>query len=120
MHRLIRAPEWIGKTLGLEISANKQAVSNLERILDHGNKANQELQMRAIEIMTELAFDSSTNLSTGTKENIIKKQLHLLLTDDEGAEEKLKSYGWESTGISIQDRTTIHNRNYVHVYNEQI
>ena len=45
--------------------------------------------MRAIEILTELAIDSSANLSTETKENLIRKQLQIFLTEDEGDKDGL-------------------------------
>lgn len=63
VRRFIGAPEWNGKRLTHEISSSKQALSNLESLLDQGNNVGKELQMRAIEILTELAFDSSANLS---------------------------------------------------------
>lgn len=89
VHQLIRAPEWTGATrLAHEISGSEQAVSNLERILDQGSAASQQLQMRAMEILTELALDPSANLAMETKENLINKQVHIFL--DEGKEQDLR------------------------------
>ncbi|XP_048559175.1 uncharacterized protein LOC125539707 [Triticum urartu] len=91
VHRLIRSPEWIGRSdLVHKICSNEHALSNLERILYQGKNDGTELQMRAIEILTELVTDSSANLSTETKENLIKKQLQIFLTSDEREEEKLR------------------------------
>ncbi|KAF6997600.1 hypothetical protein CFC21_013807 [Triticum aestivum] len=90
VHMLIRAPDWIGKSdLVHKICSNGHALSNLERILYQGKNDGTELQMRAIEILTELATDSSANLSTETKENLIRKQLQIFLTDDEGDKDGL-------------------------------
>jgi hypothetical protein len=89
-HRLICSPEGTGRRLVHDISSSKQAVSNLERILDQGNKAGKELQTTAMEILTEMIFDSSTNFSPETKENLIKKQMQIFLADDEEEEENLK------------------------------
>ncbi|EMS46376.1 hypothetical protein TRIUR3_11700 [Triticum urartu] len=89
VYRLIHAPEWTGgRRLAHEISISKQAVSNLEMILDQGNIACQQLQMRAMEIITELTLDSAANLAMETKENLINKQLQIFL--NEGTEEDLK------------------------------
>ncbi|XBH58910.1 hypothetical protein VPH35_080263 [Triticum aestivum] len=99
VHRIIRAP---GTSLAHDVSSSKQAVSNLENLLEQGNK---ELQMRAIEILTELAFDSSTNLGTETKENLIKKQLEIFLTDDEGEEEKLRVTAGKSLALLSKMKT---------------
>ncbi|VAH10455.1 unnamed protein product [Triticum turgidum subsp. durum] len=90
IHRLIRAPNWIGRSdLVHKICSNEHALSNLERILYQGKNDGTELQMRAIEILTELAIDSSANLSTETKENLIRKQLQIFLTEDEGDKDGL-------------------------------
>ncbi|KAM3205977.1 hypothetical protein ACQJBY_061579 [Aegilops geniculata] len=89
VYRLIRAPEWTGgRRLAHEISCSKQAVRNLEMILDQGNIASQQLQMRAMEILTELAMDSSAKVAMRTKEMLINKQLQIFL--DEGKEEDLR------------------------------
>jgi uncharacterized protein YrzB (UPF0473 family) len=87
VHMLMRAPGRTGRRLRREIASSKQAVSNLEGILDQSNNYGLELQMRAIEILTELAFDLHTNLSKETKEKIIDKQTQIFLTDDQGKEE---------------------------------
>ncbi|CAL4892161.1 unnamed protein product [Urochloa decumbens] len=75
-----------------EIFSNKQSMSNLERILSHGAEASgsEELQMGAMEILTELALDPSINLAKETKENLIKKQLQIFLADGEGVLKPLK------------------------------
>ncbi|XP_062181904.1 uncharacterized protein LOC133886183 [Phragmites australis] len=86
LNRLICAPGKIGRRLRREISTNKQAVSNLESILDERNEAGQELQMRAMEILRKLALDLSINLTRETKENLITKQLRIFLADEEGEE----------------------------------
>ncbi|XBI05753.1 hypothetical protein VPH35_133875 [Triticum aestivum] len=89
VYRLIRSPECTGgRRLAHEISCSEQAVSNLEGILDQGNTASQQLQMRAMEILTELVLDSSAKLTMETKENLINKQLQSF--HDEGTEQDLK------------------------------
>jgi hypothetical protein len=80
---LIRCPGSTGESLRREISANQQAISNLKSILDRSNGAGQELQMRAMEILTELALDSSTNTTEETKENLMNQQLEIFLLDKE-------------------------------------
>ncbi|KAM3412801.1 hypothetical protein ACQJBY_004144 [Aegilops geniculata] len=100
VHRLIRAPDWIGKSdLVHKICSNEHALSNLERILYQGKNDGTELQMRAIEILTELAIDSSINLSGKIKENLIKKQLQIFLTDDKGDKGKLRVMAGKSLAL---------------------
>jgi hypothetical protein len=82
VRRLIRVPEWTGRRLHYEISSSEHAVKNLQKILDPGHQNFEELQMRAMDILTELALDVQTNLTSETKENLIKKQLQIFLTDD--------------------------------------
>lgn len=102
VNRLTRTPGETGVSLRLEISSNKQALSNLERILDQGtslklldqgNGAVQELLVQAMLILTELALDMSIKLPTETKENFIKKQLQIFLAEEEAppAMSKLKA-----------------------------
>ncbi|KAF7050133.1 hypothetical protein CFC21_058542 [Triticum aestivum] len=71
----------------------------------NGSSVGRELQMRAIEILTEPAFDSSANLCTGIKENLIKKQLQIFLTDDEGGEEKLRVTAGKSLALLSRIKT---------------
>ncbi|KAL6868246.1 hypothetical protein ACP4OV_015091 [Aristida adscensionis] len=94
---LMCAPGEISRRLCREISTNTQAVSNLEGILDHGNEAGEELLMRAMEILTELALDISVNLAMETKQKLMKKQLQIFTTD-EGVE--------TAAGMSNQLRAT--------------
>ena len=61
--------------------------------------------MRAIEILTEPAFDSSANLCTGIKENLVKKQLQIFLTDDDGREEKLRVTAGKSLALLSRIKT---------------
>ncbi|KAL6868249.1 hypothetical protein ACP4OV_015094 [Aristida adscensionis] len=82
VYSLICAPA--GSNLRQEISSSKQAVSNLERILDlSGSGAGLELQLPAMHILTELVLDLSVNLATETKEKLIKKQLQIFLHNDD-------------------------------------
>ncbi|XP_037429603.1 uncharacterized protein LOC119295305 [Triticum dicoccoides] len=90
VHRLIHAPEWTGRRVHSEICSSKHAVSNLEEILDEGNGNVVELQMRAMEILTELAMDMQTDLSSKTIVNLIKKQLQIFLADGEPEEQDTK------------------------------
>ncbi|CAO2152744.1 unnamed protein product [Urochloa humidicola] len=83
---IIHAPRDISTRLRLDISSNEQAMNNLKGILDQGTaiiglETQEELLMRAIEILTELALDSSVDLTSETKENLIKKQLQIFLAD---------------------------------------
>uniref|UniRef100_A0A0A9EHF7 Uncharacterized protein n=1 Tax=Arundo donax TaxID=35708 RepID=A0A0A9EHF7_ARUDO len=84
--RLVRDPGESSKRLVQDISSNKHAVSNLEKILDENSIAGPGMQMRAMNILTALASDSSSNLARETKENLMKKQLQTFLAD-EGVEE---------------------------------
>uniref|UniRef100_A0A8R7UYX5 Uncharacterized protein n=1 Tax=Triticum urartu TaxID=4572 RepID=A0A8R7UYX5_TRIUA len=104
VHRLIRAPEWTGgRRLAHEISSSEQAVRNLERILHQGNTGSQQLQMRAMEILAELALDSSSNLAMETKENLMSKQLQIFL--NEGTGEDLKVMAGK-TLLALLSKTT--------------
>ncbi|CAO2148141.1 unnamed protein product [Urochloa humidicola] len=85
LYRLIRCPGVTGESLRREIAASEQAISNLQNIVNQRNEAGQVLQMRAIKILTELSFDSSTNLTMEMKENFMKKQLEIFL-DQESAD----------------------------------
>ena len=104
VHRLIRNPGEAGTALRCEISSSKQAVSNLERIIQDGTADNQEVQriledykiivrqekkrilvtrqelkILAMKILTELALD--TNLSTDTIGSFIMNQLQIFLAN---------------------------------------
>ncbi|KAF0894629.1 hypothetical protein E2562_001925 [Oryza meyeriana var. granulata] len=86
VHQLIRVVSARGTSLRHEISSNEQAMSNLESILHRTSEAaeavGQELQMRAIEILTQLVLDSSSvNITTETRSNLVKKQLQIFLSD---------------------------------------
>ncbi|KAL5205019.1 hypothetical protein ABZP36_009890 [Zizania latifolia] len=79
VHRLIQvATGKAGRRLRRQISSDKQAVSNLEGILDVGSH---QLQMRAMEILSELVLDSSIDISKDTRENLVRKQLQIFLAD---------------------------------------
>uniref|UniRef100_A0ACD5V7W0 Uncharacterized protein n=1 Tax=Avena sativa TaxID=4498 RepID=A0ACD5V7W0_AVESA len=60
MSQLVVAPGEIGAKLRREISSSKEAVSTLQRILSC-NKCNEELQQRAIQILTRIHMDSECN-----------------------------------------------------------
>ncbi|CAN6362558.1 unnamed protein product [Urochloa humidicola] len=87
LYRLTSATGETSRNLRLEIASNKQAVRNLEMILDQGNGTNQELKIQAIKILTELALDSSVDLTSQTKENLIKKQLQIFFLADQGTQQ---------------------------------
>lgn len=79
LHRLICAPGETSRSLRLEISSRDEpAVSNLQMILDQGNRTSQEL-IEAMKILTELASDPSIELPEKTAETFIKKQLEAFL-----------------------------------------
>ncbi|CAL4989110.1 unnamed protein product [Urochloa decumbens] len=84
---ITHAPREISTRLCLDISSNQQAMSNLKGILDQGTGIQEELLMRAMEILTELALDLSVNLTSETKENLIKKQLQIFFPADQGTQE---------------------------------
>ncbi|CAL5093526.1 unnamed protein product [Urochloa decumbens] len=92
LYSLIQAPGKTSRRLRREIFSNKQSMSNLECILSHGAEASglEELQMGAMEILTELALDPSINLAKETKEKLIMKQLQIFLADGEGVLKPLK------------------------------
>ncbi|KAG8089566.1 hypothetical protein GUJ93_ZPchr0011g27155 [Zizania palustris] len=76
VHQLIHGKA--DRRLGLQISSNKQAITNLEGILDVGSH---QLQMRAMEILSELVLDSSLNINKDTTEHLVRKQLQIFLAD---------------------------------------
>jgi hypothetical protein len=67
LYQLIHAPGETSTRLRAEIAENKQAMSNLDAIVRQ--EAQQELKMRGMEILTELALDSSINLPRENKGN---------------------------------------------------
>ncbi|RLM69000.1 hypothetical protein C2845_PM17G04170 [Panicum miliaceum] len=80
LHCLICAPGETSRSLRVEISSDdKPAVSNLQMILDQGNRSSQELKIQAMKILTELALDSSIELPEKTAETFIKKQHEVFL-----------------------------------------
>lgn len=83
---LVRAPVEAGRRLRHEFSSNTIAVSNLLQILDQDSGAGQEVQIGAMEILTELAKDLSANLASESKENVTKKLLHIFLFHERGDE----------------------------------
>uniref|UniRef100_A0A0E0MDZ6 Uncharacterized protein n=1 Tax=Oryza punctata TaxID=4537 RepID=A0A0E0MDZ6_ORYPU len=70
-----------GTRLRHEISSNKQAVSNLQTILDLGTE---EQQVRAMEIFTQLVLYSSVDFTRETRENLVRKQLQSFVLADGG------------------------------------
>ncbi|CAL4985322.1 unnamed protein product [Urochloa decumbens] len=81
LNQIIRAPVKAGRRVRREIVSNKQAMCNLEWILEQSNGADQELQIQAMEIMTQLALDASNNLSDYTKKTLIGKELETFIAD---------------------------------------
>ncbi|CAD6340958.1 unnamed protein product [Miscanthus lutarioriparius] len=81
VYQLIHAPGETSARLRTEISSNKQAMSNLDTIIVR-QEAQQELKMRAMEILTELALDLSIDLPRETKRALMKKQMHIFLTGE--------------------------------------
>ena len=103
VHRLICSPGETGAALRCKISSCKQAVSNLQRILQDGTAdkqvqriledykiivrqerkrillTRQELKILAMKILTELALDN--NLSTDTLGSFIMNQLQIFLAN---------------------------------------
>jgi RNase P/RNase MRP subunit p29 len=73
-------------SLRQDISSNGQALNNLKGILNLSSEAAQELQLPAMEILTELALDLSINLDRGTKKFLITKQCEVFLDNGEGGE----------------------------------
>lgn len=73
-----------GTRLRHEISSNKQAVTNLQSILDLGTE---EQQVRTMEIFTELVLDSSLDITLETRENLVRKQLQTFLLANGGEDE---------------------------------
>ncbi|KAL5204747.1 hypothetical protein ABZP36_009618 [Zizania latifolia] len=89
VHQLIHvATSKAGRRLRHQISSNKQAITNLEGILDGGSH---QLQMRAMEILSELVLDSSLNISKDTRENLVRKQLQIFLPDRGEQEKEVKA-----------------------------
>jgi hypothetical protein len=86
LHKLVRAPGSTGMSLRQDISSNGQALSNLKDILNLSSEAARELQLPAMEILTELALDLSINLDRGTKKFLITKQCEVFLDNGEGGE----------------------------------
>ncbi|KAK3120297.1 hypothetical protein QOZ80_9AG0685310 [Eleusine coracana subsp. coracana] len=85
LYKLICAPDEACRRLRRDISTNERSVTNLERILNlEGEAECRELQIRAMEILTELASDSSINLTREVKESIVHKQLQIFLADEPG------------------------------------
>ncbi|CAN6374591.1 unnamed protein product [Urochloa humidicola] len=91
LNQIIRAPVKASRRVRREIVSNKQAMCNLEWILEQSNGADQELQteamkimtqelqIQAMKIMTQLALDASNNLSDNTKKNLIGKELKIFI-----------------------------------------
>ncbi|CAN6356179.1 unnamed protein product [Urochloa humidicola] len=91
LHRLfVNNPGVAGSQLRHEIYSNKQSMSNLESILEHGQQSAgwqlTELKKLAMGILTHLAVDQSINLATETKKKLITKQLQIFLADGEEGE----------------------------------
>jgi hypothetical protein len=93
VHQLIQAPGWTGaRSLRHEISSHGHAVSNLQSIIRHHhqgqgqNNGDHELQVRATEILTQLALDLSlANPSAEAKRSLVGKQLRIFLAREEAA-----------------------------------
>ncbi|CAL4899270.1 unnamed protein product [Urochloa decumbens] len=97
LYILIKAPGEASWRLRREICSNEQSMSNLEGILKRCDEAGGfagrsavTLQMGAMGILTQLALDPSVNLAKHTKQNLVKKQLHVFLADGEQPAAELK------------------------------
>ncbi|KAG2566021.1 uncharacterized protein LOC120681410 [Panicum virgatum] len=94
LHQLIHAaPGRAGRRLRREIASNARAVTNLENILDleavEGGAAQaQQLQIPAMEILTELVVAPSVNISRETRENLVRKQVSIFLGLTEGGQDE--------------------------------
>ena len=89
-----------------EISSDDQALSNLKSILDQGNEAeHQELKLRAMEILTELALDLSINLTQETKKVLVTKQLQLFLLANGDDEESATIAGRAMVSLSTNSES---------------
>ncbi|XP_004962948.1 uncharacterized protein LOC101776182 [Setaria italica] len=84
LYKLLQTTGKTSRRLRREICTNKQSMSNLESILQHFDE---ELQMGAMGILTQLALDLPINLGNETKGKLIKKQLQIFLADGEEGEE---------------------------------
>jgi hypothetical protein len=106
LYQLIRAPGWTSRMLRHEISSDDQALSNLKSILDQGNEAeHQELKLRAMEILTELALDLSINLTQETKKVLVTKQLQLFLLANGDDEESAAIAGRAMVSLSTNSES---------------
>ncbi|CAL5004466.1 unnamed protein product [Urochloa decumbens] len=104
LHKLIRAPGSTSRSLRHAISTNDQALNNLKSVLNLGSEAGQELQLTAMEILTELALDQSVNFAREIKKILIKKQLHVFL-DDGDAEESATTAGRTLVSLSTNSES---------------
>ncbi|CAN6347768.1 unnamed protein product [Urochloa humidicola] len=90
LHMLLaNTPGNAGSQLRQKIYSNKQSMSNLESILDHGQQSaglDLYMKMLAMRILTHLALDQSINLAMETKKKLITKQLQIFLEDGEEGE----------------------------------
>ncbi|KAL6868247.1 hypothetical protein ACP4OV_015092 [Aristida adscensionis] len=93
-----------------------QAVSNLEMILHQDDNAWPELQIRAMEILTELALDMSIHtLTEDTKEKLIEKQLQIFLADKQPAAMSKTTAGRNLVLLSTNSKT--HSDSIMRAYN---
>ncbi|KAG8089571.1 hypothetical protein GUJ93_ZPchr0011g27749 [Zizania palustris] len=100
VHQLIHiATGKAGRKLRRQISSNKQAITNLEGIIDGGSH---QLQMRAMEILSELVLDSSLNISKDTRENLVRKQLQIFLADGDEQEQEVSEQ--EEEDVDEEDK----------------
>ncbi|CAL4994501.1 unnamed protein product [Urochloa decumbens] len=83
LNQIVHAPVDAGRSLFQEIVSNNQAMCNLKWILESSNGADPELQVQAMEIMTQLALDASNSLSVSvdTKKNLIGMGLEIFIAN---------------------------------------
>ncbi|KAL5205044.1 hypothetical protein ABZP36_009915 [Zizania latifolia] len=104
VHQLIHvatgeAATMLRRQISSDNSSDKQAVTNLKEIL-YGER--HQLQMRAMEILSELVLDSSLNISEDTGENLVRKQLQIFLADG-GEQEQEVSEQVQEVSEQVQE-----------------
>ncbi|KAM0841090.1 hypothetical protein ACQ4PT_059228 [Festuca glaucescens] len=83
--RLMSSSGSTGEKMCRLVANDINTVNNLEAILDMDMKSNSsiiELQMRTIELLTQLALHHPANSVKGRRESLVKRVLHIFITED--------------------------------------
>lgn len=104
MSKLTAATGQTGKKLRNEISSSKEAISNMEIILEC-DKCDEKMQKQVIWILSNLHQDTSSVLGTASRKKFIAMLVDIMADDNKNKEDKRTKAGWALVALSSEIET---------------